>query len=145
MKKIITIFILLMLTYKVRSENAHDDLMSTLIDYVNACEASYQLKMTHCRGVTVQKTTNCLRHSLSLLPREHKKSIAANIKERLNDVSIKTQAEVEKKFEQILNDNNLDKDKACQIYADDLINKRNDRYYEFRSILKDTFPNKDRN
>ena len=63
------------------------------------------------------------------------------VKKKLNDMSVKSQANVDKGFEKVLTDNNQDKEKACQIYSEDLTNKRNDRYYEFRNILKVAFPN----
>jgi 3-dehydroquinate synthetase len=117
-----------------------DDLANSMIDYVNACDATFQLKMTHCRGLVVQKTTNCLRHSLSLLPHKQRKAATEMAKTKLTETSVKTQADVENSFEKMLHDKNQDKEKACQILAEDLTNKRNDRYYEFRNILKEIFP-----
>lgn len=138
-KIIATLFFVLLLNF-AHAETL-DDIATTSADYVNACEVTYQLKMTYCRGIVVQKTTNCLRHSISLFPKKQRKTLTDMVKKKLNDMSVKSQADVDKGFEKVLTDNNQDKEKACQIYSEDLTNKRNDRYYEFRNILKVAFPN----
>jgi hypothetical protein len=138
MKKIITILFFVLSINCVYSATI-DDLTNSMIDYVNACEATYQLKMTHCRGLVVQKTTNCLRHSLSLFPHKERKATIETIKAKLIDTNVKIQNDVEQGFTKALIENNQDKEKACQIYAEDLTNKRNDRYYEFRNALKEVF------
>ena len=139
MKRIITALFLILFINYARAETI-EDLTNSMIDYVNACDATFQLKMTHCRGLVVQKTTNCLRHSLSLLPHKQRKAATEMAKTKLTETSVKTQADVENSFEKMLHDNNQDKEKVCQILAEDLTNKRNDRYYEFRNILKEIFP-----
>jgi hypothetical protein len=139
MKKIIAVLFLFLPFYLSHAETL-DEIVSTDVDYVNACEATYQLKMTYCRSIVVQTTTNCLRHSISLFPKKQRKVLGDMVKTKLNSMSVKTQAEVDKGFDKVLGENNQDKEKACQLYAEDLTNKRNDRYYEFRNALKAAFP-----
>ena len=139
MKKVIAILFFVLPFHPAHAETL-EEIANTDADYVNACEATYQLKMTHCRGIVAQKTTNCLRHSISLLPKKQRKVFGDMVKTKLNSMSVKTQAEVDKGFDKVLGENNQDKEKACQLYAEDLTNKRNDRYYEFRNALKAAFP-----
>ena len=139
MKKIIAVLFFVLLFRPAHTETL-EEIANTDADYVSACEATYQLKMTHCRGIVVQTTTNCFKHSMSLFPKKQRKALGDMVKTKLNNMSVKTQVEVDKSFEKILGENNQDKGKACQIYAEDLINKRNDRYYELRNALKAAFP-----
>jgi hypothetical protein len=139
MKKII-ITLLLFLPFYITHAETQDEIASTGADYVNACHAGYYLKMTHCKGVITQKTTNCLKHGISLFPKKERKTLTEMLKKKLNEMSLKSQDDVEKGFEKALNDNNQDKDKACQIFAEDLTDKKNDSYYEFSNALKATFP-----
>jgi hypothetical protein len=139
MKKIIAVLFFVLPFHPAHAETL-DEIVSTDADYVNACEATYQLKMTYCRSIVVQTTTNCFKHSMSLFPKKQRKVLGDMVKTKLNSMSVKSQADVDKGFERILGENNQDKEKACQIYAEDLTNKRNDRYYEFRNALKAAFP-----
>jgi len=139
MKKILLILSLCLSTITSQSEPI-DELAILATDYVNACHATYYLKMTYCKKIIVQKTTNCLRHGVSLAPKVKQKRLLETIKENLVQFNNDTHEVIDKTFIEALVKSNNNRIQACETVSENLTNHRDDRYYEFRNKLKEIFP-----
>ena len=139
MKKIPLLLFLYFSSTIVQSEPI-DDLGILATDYVNACHATYYLKMTYCKKIIIQKTTNCLRHSVSLMPKERQKHLLETIRNNLAKFNSETQLDIDKAFTESLIKNNNDRIQSCESISQTLTSQRDDRYYEFRNKLKEIYP-----
>jgi len=132
----IILFLFLFFTHRSSYAENISDASDLVANYVEACDAMFHLKMTHCRNIKAQKTTSCLRKSISSFSKKQKKILIESIKPKLIGANIKTQVEVQVNFEKLLNDNNQDANKTCLIYSNDLKNIKNFQYEALKKFLE---------